>query len=83
MIIDELTTEEGLLQFLKENTYDTRPQWEYKFVWVLAIPTKTVTDRLISQMSMAELNMDRFSELEKFENYTIFLNDFMKNIRHI
>ena len=82
MIMDETITEPQMYKFLDEIDLTLRILIRVNLVYFLAIPTNRVTQGIKNKLRYKSLNVNRFSESVEIEQYTIFENEFIHNLRY-
>lgn len=81
-VVDKTNTKEQLYAFV--DGFDFKKfEYEAYLVYFIAIPTEMVDSEMTARLAQGELNINRFSQSVVFEGYTIFVNDFIKNILYI
>ena len=82
LVLDKTNTKEQLYKFIDGNDFK-KFVYDAYLVYFIAVPTEMVDAELTARLAQGELNTIRFSQSVVFEGYTIFVNDFIKNILYI
>lgn len=72
----------NIIEFLKNNLFEMHGRHMY-LVYTLAIPTTVINEELSTVLIESLFPQNKFSKHSEFNGYTVYLNNFMKDITHL